>query len=473
MITIYDPSETDFSRNGICVLRPSECAVTEQLNGMYELELMQSASIIQSQYLREPYIIKAPTPKGYQLFRIYNVDGKTIKNTITVNARHIFYDLHFNFIGYCLISDKNGQQALDLMLASTVGGHNFTAYSDIETIGSTELKNIKPVSALLSDDESSFLSIWGGEIYRSNFDIHMLKSIGQDNGVMIAYRKNLLGLDIQTNIDETTTRAIPVGQAESGDPLYLNEMLVDSDKINLYPFPLINRFEFNDLRVGTEGVTAYNVFDKMKERIKEMYANGLDVPKVNAKVDFILLSKTLEYADYKVLEDVQLGDIVTVRHDSYGINMKAKCISYIYNCLTYKLDSIELGDFRGDLSLDFQKLNRNLSSSVNSLKTDISALNGVVASGFVSESDYIRAPAFANTTGTAAFYMVNIVPSPKELTEGFCIRIKTHIDSDAEASLKVNSFSAFPITEADGNTADLKAAGIYTVVFNGSAFILQ
>ena len=41
-------------------------------------------------------IILADTPKGKQPFRIYNVKPEMEK--ITVNARHIFYDLLDNFL---------------------------------------------------------------------------------------------------------------------------------------------------------------------------------------------------------------------------------------------------------------------------------------------------------------------------------------------------------------------------------------
>ena len=39
MICVYAPNETDFSMNGLGAVMPSSCAVTETLNGEWELEM--------------------------------------------------------------------------------------------------------------------------------------------------------------------------------------------------------------------------------------------------------------------------------------------------------------------------------------------------------------------------------------------------------------------------------------------------
>lgn len=98
MITLYKSTTIDFTTNGFGILLPSEAKVTEEINGAYELELKCHTINNENktwQYLDEMVVLKAPTPKGYQLFRVYNVCKKN-DNTISVNALHIFYDGLFN-----------------------------------------------------------------------------------------------------------------------------------------------------------------------------------------------------------------------------------------------------------------------------------------------------------------------------------------------------------------------------------------
>ena len=63
MICVYGPDCTDFSGNGICVVTPSSCEVTETLNGEYELKL-EHALDAQGKWqgLAEGNIIRAPVP---------------------------------------------------------------------------------------------------------------------------------------------------------------------------------------------------------------------------------------------------------------------------------------------------------------------------------------------------------------------------------------------------------------------------
>lgn len=127
MITVYEPGETDFSHNGIGAVSPVSAEVTEELNGMFELEMVCPATEHNLERLDDDYVIKALTPRGQQLFRVYSHQRK-LDNTITVNARHVFYDNLYN------ISDGAAGKSLtaDAAIKSVfAGASNFIARSDI------------------------------------------------------------------------------------------------------------------------------------------------------------------------------------------------------------------------------------------------------------------------------------------------------------------------------------------------------
>lgn len=81
-VCIYKPDETDFSTNGLGILQPIECFVTEEENGMFELEIKHP---IDETYrwaqIVNDYLIKAPCPtRESPLYEAF----ETITETTTV-----------------------------------------------------------------------------------------------------------------------------------------------------------------------------------------------------------------------------------------------------------------------------------------------------------------------------------------------------------------------------------------------------
>ena len=63
MITIYAPDETDFSTNGLGLLLPEECLISEEAGGAYELSLRQPISDdLRWRLIADGCLIKAPVP---------------------------------------------------------------------------------------------------------------------------------------------------------------------------------------------------------------------------------------------------------------------------------------------------------------------------------------------------------------------------------------------------------------------------
>lgn len=57
------------------------------------------------------------------------------------------------------------------------------------------------------------------------------------------------------------------------------------------------------------------------------------------------LANTVEYAEYKQLESVEVGDTITCRHKGIKIEVKARCIRIKWNCITKENEEVELGNF--------------------------------------------------------------------------------------------------------------------------------
>jgi len=369
MINIYKADEIDFNHNGLAILSPIRCEIKEELNSNYELELKHPFDKSNKwRYLEEGNVIKAPTPAGSQLFRIYK-KVKTLNN-ITVSARHIFYDLVNNFLEDCRPTQQDGSGALKWILNGAQYPHRFTGISDITKVNSATYIRKNPVEVILNDDENSYMNRWGGELVRDNLTIKMLENRGMDRGVTIRYGKNLLGLECDVNLDTVVTRVMPTGLYENDTVLMLPEKYIDSPYINNYHTPRVQHYHFSDIKVG-EDLTETQALELLRQKANELFSiHKIDIPISNTKVNFIELSKTEEYKAYKILNQIYLGDTVTIKHSKLGIDIKAKMISYKYDSISKKYIEIELGDFKENISSNFSKVNKVINDVAKELETN-------------------------------------------------------------------------------------------------------
>lgn len=374
MICIYDKKTTkgNFDNNGLGVLSEAiNCYIIEELNGDYSLELEYPANSKKSKYLEEWNIIKADG----QLFRIYKVEKSSDgKNLIKIWAKHIFYDLAYYFIENVKAENCSVKTALEKSLVGELVAI-YTADSNIVTANSISIVEQNPVEAIFS-----IIDIWGcGELKRDNFNIKILNSIGKDAGVLIAQGKNIVGLKFNVDTTSVVTKLYPVGK----DGIKLTEKYINVPNWNSEkypPFPIIKKVEFKDAE------------DEVTLRLMaQESANVIGLSKVSIDVDFIELSKTKEYESYKHLQNVNVGDLVIVRHKDFGIDVKVPVLKIKRDVLTCLNAKVELGQPKNSI------LNQ---LDMGVIKTTIDELGNKVAESLTSMLYY--ANPIALTVGTTA-----------------------------------------------------------------------
>ena len=95
MILLYPSTETEFQNNGLGALSDAiSCTVTEERNGMYEMEMQYPVSGSHyGEIANRAILFCKPDPyRDPQPFRIYRI-LKPISGRVTVYAHHISYDL--------------------------------------------------------------------------------------------------------------------------------------------------------------------------------------------------------------------------------------------------------------------------------------------------------------------------------------------------------------------------------------------
>lgn len=383
MICLYAADENLFEHNGLGILDNDlkKCHVEEELNNLYTLTAQYPLWAKFGKSIRNGMIIKAPTPNGDQLFRIYQ--SKPSMGMLEIHAFHIFYDLAFNFVEDTNIVSKSGQAWLQQLSQNTQYRHPFTFFSDISTVAGSRVVRKNCVEILLNTSlDNSFVNRFGGEILRDNFKVYFNRAIGENRGFKIRHKKNLKGYTANIDDKSVITRIMPIGF----DGLLLPEKYVDSPRISDYPFPRIGKVEVDVKAAVGENADAKDAiplneaYTKMRVLIKEQFG-VIDVPTCSYEVDFVELSKTKEYADFQNLETVRIGDTVTVSHDEDGFYVEAKVIRYEYDSLAGSLLRIEAGQFESRSSNNSINQQRSIEQQLEDVKIETSNMVQVAANG--------------------------------------------------------------------------------------------
>ncbi len=331
---------TTFETLGLGTLLPTSCTVSEELNGIYELELEHHYDASGKwQNIENNRILYASTPRGMQPFRIYKIEPTM--DSITVYAQHVYFDLLDNYIDNITTDTATPAETLQALVNQMDYDMGFSFATNLGGTGSVSLERVNPITVLFGEEDGgSFLDSFGGELVRDGWNISILANAGEDRGFVISYGKNLVGLEVEEDISDVKTRIYGLG-----DDDVTTSGCIDSDHIGDYPYPKIYCYEDTDCTTASELETA----------IEALYEAGIDLPSINISVDFQLLSNTVEYEKYAILEEVFLGDTVTVRNEKMNFEKKAEVIAYEWDCLLEQYNSIELGDFVDDITTAITK----------------------------------------------------------------------------------------------------------------------
>lgn len=333
MLKLFGQTDTNFTSNGDVVLHPLKARVHKEDNGSYYLDLETDLEFID--YLLEGNIVVAPTPQGQQAFRLSNIVKK--KTKVSAKCPHVFYDSQNYVIADSYVVDKNCNDALDHLNNATDATSPFTTLSDVGTVNS-----FRCVRQSLYDAIMEVLARWGGHLVRDNFSIAIRGEIGQDNGVVVRYAKNLKDITCAENWDNVCTKILPVGK----DGILLN-YLDDTESIYIesdiqYDLPYTKTVSFQqDTILPEDYATETDYYDALISDLRQQaftYLDANSVPQVNY---------TLK-ANISKLTDI--GDTVEVIDERLGIKLLTNVIAFDYDCILGKYVEVEFGNFKPTLS---------------------------------------------------------------------------------------------------------------------------
>ncbi len=329
MIKVFNASDTSFASNGDKVLQPLKAVIYKEDNGDYYLDL--EVSIKDAEWIVNDNIIRADVPAawgGAQNFRVYNPYKK--KDRITCRCKHVYFDAGKYLIPDSYVVDKNCNDALDHLNTGCETPTPFTTFSNIPKIGSYRCVRKSFLEAI-----SEVINRWGGHLVRDNYSISVKKSIGADNGVVVAYGKNITDITAEEDWSSVTTKLMPVGK----DGLLLPEIYLYADVT--YSTPYTRAVTFSQDLEKDEGESDEDYTGRLITDLRTQAQAFLDenqYPKINYSVK----------ADISKITDV--GDTIEVKHEPLGINVITHVISVKWDCIQERFTEVNFGNFANKLS---------------------------------------------------------------------------------------------------------------------------
>lgn len=346
MITLHSK---DFATKYGTVSTVIEAFVEEERNGLFELSFVMLNTDSLFNYVKEDNIVVANANDTLlsQKFRIY-MTRKLMNNRVEVFARHISFDLMYDYIDNVSFTNQSCEYALNQLFRNSNFSKHYKGYSDIINAQDYNMSMANVLEAI-GGKQGSIIDTFGtgAELLRDNENIHVLNRRGNDNEVTIEYRKNLTGFELEEDTTDLVTRILPYAKyndSETNEEIILKADYVDSTLIANYSHPYIKHIDYSDKFKDGEIPT----ISKLQELARKEYRdNKVDIPKQNFKIEFIPLSKCVGYEE---LEDkISLCDTVTIIDTRYNVNTKAKVIKTVFNVLKNRYESMELGEPRTSL----------------------------------------------------------------------------------------------------------------------------
>ncbi len=354
---LYNANETAFETYGLGEIDATKAQVTRERNGNYTLYIEYPASGPLAGTFKNDMRIKsdAGLRTKNQTFFISRI-LKDSTGILKVYAKHISHLTETMAIRNNTNATGTAQAALAIWALNALGGIRFDTWSDIDLTSKTSwnIADFKTARDALGGVKGSILDVWGGEYEFDNTVIRLHKQLGRKSPTVLEYGRNILRAEDDQDIEGAYTSVYPYatytpenqGTGEGGATsqqvtVELPEKYVDGPYIGLYNERRVLIVDFSSNFKDKEVPT----IDKLRRLAKEYAINNrLGLPKINTKIEYVDLSKTLDYKLTQILEEAELCDIVPVYYPQIGLTSEdAKLTTIVYDVLLEQNDSVEVG----------------------------------------------------------------------------------------------------------------------------------
>ncbi|HEL0027550.1 TPA: phage tail protein [Streptococcus equi subsp. zooepidemicus] len=374
---LYEAKETKFRTFGLGEIADAyEVRVTRERNGNYSLYIKYPLDGVFASVFKEELKIKSDAGRRtkWQTFEINRV-LRNSKDHIEIFARHISMRTQdIALKPFVSGSSIDAESALEVWRDNLVGDDTFDVKSDILTLGSFswEVDKIGNARGALGGVAGSILDVYGGEYEFDNRTIILHKQMGRKAPTVLEYGRNIVSVEEERLLDGNYTSIYPyvrytpqpkpqeeasgkphVGEQEQPEEqlVTLPEFIIDGQYLDLYAQRRIQMVDLSGHFNDDKGKKEPTVEEIRKLAQKYLKDNNVGAPKVSIEVDYIDLSQTLDYQDFRVMEEVELCDIVPLYYPKFGITTETeKVVEIVYDVYTDSNHTIKLGTIGQSIS---------------------------------------------------------------------------------------------------------------------------
>jgi phage minor structural protein len=359
---LFNKNEQSFDTYGLGELNVTKGTVTRESNGNYTLYAEIPVNDPAVAGLDKEMKLKADAGlrTKNQTFEISRI-VKDSSNLVKIYGRHISHKLEYMALRNATAFNGSAFSALAIWKGALIGDLRFDVWSDIQTVGKGvfDISKIENARLALGGVEGSILDIYGGEYEFDNMTVRLHKQLGRTAPTVLEYGRNILSAESDETIESSYTSVLPFatytpdkpeGDTSDSQPdpitVTLPENYVDSKYKALYAHRRIKVVDFSSEFKSDSKNKDIPTADKLRKLATDyMERNAIGKPKINIKIEYADLAKTLDYADRAWIEELELCDIVPIYYPQIGLTDEtAKVTTITYDFVNERNESVEFGD---------------------------------------------------------------------------------------------------------------------------------
>ena len=359
---LFNKNEQSFDTYGLGELNVTKGTATRERNGNYTLYAEIPVNDPMVSILEKEMKLKADAGlrTKNQTFEISRV-VKDSSNIVKIYGQHISHKLEYMALRNATAFSGSAFSALGIWKGALIGDLTFDVWSDIQTTGKGvfDISKMENARLALGGVEGSILDIYGGEYEFDNTTVRLHKQLGRTAPTVLEYGRNILSAESDETIESAYTSVLPFatytpdkpeGDTSDSQPdtitVTLPENYVDSKYKAVYAHRRIKVVDFSSEFKSDSKSKDIPTPDKLRKIAMDyMDKNAIGKPKINIKIEYADLAKTLDYADNGWIEELELCDIVPIYYPQIGLTDEtAKVTTITYDFVNERNESVEFGD---------------------------------------------------------------------------------------------------------------------------------
>lgn len=476
---LFNSHATTFATNGIGRLTDTISCTVKESKGEFELEMVYPVTGVNYSNIKVGHrvVVKPNLKQDRQAFEIYKI-SKPINGKVTINANHISYLQ--SYVPIKPFSAEGITNTIAGLGSNALETNNFTFTTDL-TNESSAFNLTVPTSLrrCLGGMEGSISDVFSGssgiEYLWDNFNTFITLNRGEDNGVTLRYKKNIVDLEQTESIEDMETGVLPIWTNSDGTVSFYGDIYYTStvDDYGYHRTTILDLSdEFDEAPTESQLNTA-----------RQNYVNkaSVGIPNTNIKVSFVDLSKASLFENPSVLESVNLYDTIHVIYTPLGISYDAKVCETEWDVLKDRYAEVQIGDLRNNIAQTIQDsvsestkdiVNGKLISVTQTVDRELGVIESTIASVDETAQGTVRQlnetidslDEYKKTIGEQITGLdgsvTNLSTSFEQTSSSFTMRINNIVEKQTEQGEEIEDLSAWFQYDSDGLTIGKEASDI-------------